>query len=283
MTQVARPAADVSNSGWSPTPLYAQINTPTPNDGAPIACALPPGGSFEAALAPMARPITGTHTLTVRLQKTDPTVSLVTFSLLQGPEPGASLISAQSVVPTQGFVSYNLTLREQEIDLITDYANLLLRVLAGGGSGSGSGSQGSARSGSGSGPGVAIPCCTNALPLTLHATVANGSNCPNAGNSFPLVYNSAAGKWTGTGGIGGAGTSNVTVSFYCNTGGGSASDLRLDASFPDGCSFTQNGRSPFAGASCNPLSATFSVAIGAGQNCGCGGSGTASIFVTITL
>jgi hypothetical protein len=282
MTQVARPAADVSNSGWSPTPLYAQINTPSPNDGAPISCTLPRGGTFEVALAPMARPITGTHTLTVRFRNTDPTVSLVTFSLLQGPEPGASLVSARSVAPTQGFVSYDLTLREQEVDLITDYSKLLLRVLAGGaGSGSGSGSAVSKLSGSGSGQGVTVPCCTTTLPLTLHATVANGSNCPNAGNSFPVTYNPATGKWTGTGAIG-AGTSNVTVSFYCKAGGVSVDDLRLDVSFPDGCSFPQPGRTPFSGASCNPLSATFNAAIGAGQNCGCGGFGTASIFITIT-
>jgi hypothetical protein len=191
VTQVARPASDVSNSGWSPTPLFSHINPTSPNDASPISCSLPPGGSFEVQLAAMARPITGPHTLTVRFRDTAPVSALVTFFLLQGPEPGAQVVAARSVAPTPTFTSYTLTLTEQEVDLITDYAKLVLRVLAGGsGCGSGSGSVASGKSGSG----IATSCshCPVALfqwKFTLSG-ITNGVclNCGALNKTWVLTY-----------------------------------------------------------------------------------------------
>ncbi len=127
MMQVARPASDVSNVNWGPTPLFAHIGAPAPNDPSPVSTLVPPGGVFAVQLAPAARPITGTHTLTVRLNKTDPCPGLLTFALLQG----GRTIAARSVQPTQPFTNYDLVLTEDEVDLIADYTDLQLLVLAG--------------------------------------------------------------------------------------------------------------------------------------------------------
>jgi hypothetical protein len=277
MTQVARPAADVSNSGWSPTPLYAHINTASPNDGAPISCALPPGGSFEVALAPAARPITGTHTLTVRFQKTDPTVSLLTFSLLQGPEPGASVIAARSVLPTQAFTDYALALTEQEVDLIADYSKLLLRVLAGGAGGSpGSGSGGASGASGLSGGGAALiqtTCCANPIPAKLNATVSSAA-CSCAPCSIPVAYDAAAGAWVGTAALGTCGH-NVTIALLCVSG-----QWHCLFAFPDGCGETAPGSFDVLHSTCTPLNLVF-TGIFLSSACGCTPSG-GNVNVTFT-
>jgi hypothetical protein len=127
MTQVTRPASDVSNNNWAPTPLFIHIDAPAPNDFSPISTSVPPGGSFIVQLSPVARPITGRHILTVRLQATDFGAGSVTFSLLQGNQS----IATRSVSVTGEFTNYDLILTEQEIDLITDYTNLSLQVSVG--------------------------------------------------------------------------------------------------------------------------------------------------------
>lgn len=70
MTQKARPAADILNDGWSPTPIYAQIDEAPPDDEDFVADS-PFVAEFVVQLARLAPPVVGpdevAHTLTVRL------------------------------------------------------------------------------------------------------------------------------------------------------------------------------------------------------------------------
>jgi hypothetical protein len=226
MTQVALPTSDISNVNWGPTPLFAYIGTPTPDDADPISTPVPPGGLFEVQLSLVARPITGTHTLTVRFDEICClTPALVTFALVQG----SQTIAARSVQPTGTFTSYDLVLTEDEVDLITDYGDLSVLVVVGGGSGSGScaGSGGSVAgsraapgslsgvsgfsSGAGSksalsgssgsstsGPGtISTTCCEVGISSTLYLSISAGVDCPLHDQTATLVYNASLGTWSG--------------------------------------------------------------------------------------
>src|SRR5260221_13220849 len=103
MTQLARPNADVVTGGWAPTPLYVQINEPTPDDTNYVSSpSLPTGGTFIDQLDPLARPVTGQHTLTVRMCVSEPVAVIVTFQLLYG----CGTIASPFVVITTEFVNY---------------------------------------------------------------------------------------------------------------------------------------------------------------------------------
>ena len=191
--QAATPLADVAISNWSPAPLYARINGASPNDSSFVSCPLPPGGSFDVRLAPLAPPggCAAPQTLTVRIEKTDAGVALVTFFLLQAGPGGVVTVAARSVTPTQAFVGYQLTLTQAEIDLITDYTNLRVRVLAGG---PGTGSYGSAGSGSGG------PVCPCPLSTTFTFTLSGLTGaCAVMNGTWALVANLApACEWFNT-------------------------------------------------------------------------------------
>jgi hypothetical protein len=149
MSQSAFPISDISVAGWTPAPVWPHLGMPSPDDGDPIGVVVPPGGTCTVALGPMARPVTGTHTITVRALADG--ASSLSFAMLQG----TTLIASTAVVPSPSFTNYALALTEKQVDLITDYTALSLRLTASGiGSGSGSGgSQGSSGSGSRSGAG----------------------------------------------------------------------------------------------------------------------------------
>ena len=126
MSQYGRPIADITNSGWTPIPVYTQIGEVSPDDGDYVISSADPGTSiFEVQLTELAQPEFGNHTLSVRLDKTDPGNLPVTIELLQG-----GSVVATRVVPTPAlsFYTYDFILTDIEVDAITDYANLRLRV-----------------------------------------------------------------------------------------------------------------------------------------------------------
>jgi hypothetical protein len=128
MSQTALPIADVSDTGWTPTPVYAQINAPTPTDATDVSSSLnPQGDTFEVQLAPLAWPGPGQQQLTVRLKKTGSDNVSVIVTLLQGSTP----IADMTVQPGTSFAGYTLTLTNAQIAQITDYGNLHVRVTAG--------------------------------------------------------------------------------------------------------------------------------------------------------
>ncbi len=142
MTQKARPAADVSNDGWTPTPVYAQLNEAVPDDGT-FVTAPAQGGSFIVRLARLAAPVVGPdefpHTLTIRLSGP----GLVLIEFLQG----ETLIAMRVVDPPPGFAPYTITLTRVEAARIgyefgpDGDPDLLVQVTTlGCGTGSGSGS-----------------------------------------------------------------------------------------------------------------------------------------------
>jgi hypothetical protein len=257
MTQVARPVSDVSNSGWGPTPLYPHINTPTPNDASPISCSVPPGGSFQVLLAPMARPITGKHTLTVRLLETPTAGDQVNFALEQGPT-GQPLIAFRTVTATLAFTNYDLVLTEDEVDLIADYTKLWLHVWLGG---------------------ALVPCCANEIPATLYATV---SGCSCMAGTYPLTlglyqpghwtYNEAPSTQVGVTQCGGNGSFKIDLS--CPGSGVTGWQVSV------GCGTGAGSQSSSSSSSCGPpISLIFN---GFSVTGGCPACGSTNITVTVT-
>ena len=185
MTQAALPVSDVSNSGWSPVPIYAQIDTPSPPDTTWVTASAS-GAIFVVQLQPLAPPVAGPQTLTIRARGVAPGVGQVTYFLLQGTALGADIVAARTVQPGPAFDAYDLTLTEQEVDLIVDYTNLRVMVVVGG-FGSGSlGSPSGSLSGSGP-PGTCVGDCGYRGAITL---TVSGCNCPGGGidGSFTLTY-----------------------------------------------------------------------------------------------
>ena len=126
MSQYGRPITDITNSGWTPIPVYAQIGEVSPDDADYVISSAEPGtSSFEVLLSELAQPDFGNHTLSVRLDKTDLGNLPVTIELLQGD----SVIATRVVsTPALSFHTYDFALTDIEVGAITDYANLRLRV-----------------------------------------------------------------------------------------------------------------------------------------------------------
>jgi hypothetical protein len=204
MAQVARPIADVFNSGWSPTPLFPHVNTVTPNDGSPVATPCPPGGYFIVQLKPLAWPAPGgPEVLTVRLNQLGQDVILASFFLLEQIPGGTVYVAGGSVQPGPAFISYNLVLTPDQIALITDYTKLQVLVLAAsptGGSLSGS-------PGTGIQPiGGSIVACGCTLPTTVYVTLTGA-----ASGTYELTWQRGTTTWT-----------NNSV-FICGVGSGPGS------------------------------------------------------------
>jgi hypothetical protein len=109
VVQKARPAADISSSGWTPTPVYDELDEATPADGSYVEVGSS-GAEFTVRLARLAAPVVGpdesAHALTVRIDGP----SQVLVELLQGQE----LIAARTCAAPDGFADYTLTLTRQE-------------------------------------------------------------------------------------------------------------------------------------------------------------------------
>lgn len=110
MVQKARPVADVSDDGWAPTPVYAQVNEPTFDDGSYVTAPALPVASFEVRLDALGPPATGpgqpAPALTIRLK--GPGTVLV--ELLQN----TTLIASRTYDTTAGFAPYTMTLTAAE-------------------------------------------------------------------------------------------------------------------------------------------------------------------------
>jgi hypothetical protein len=187
MGQVARPSADVSSSGWSPTPAYSHVNGASPNDGSPVISPVPTGGTFDVQLQPLAWPAAGAQTLTVRFMQTSTDNVMVSFFLMQGNQ----IITGRSVAPTQTFTNYDIVLSDDEIALIDDYTDLRVRVVA-------------------YGPGNSNCCPHDLVPLTLSATVTSGGICDGSYKLYGTTM--AAWQYSGTFGtcVGISGAINLT-------------------------------------------------------------------------
>jgi hypothetical protein len=157
MSQLSRPSQDVSNSGWTPASgLSALLNEPVADDGSfTFSSNDPQGDAFEVKLAALAWPEAGPQTLTVRLRQSAAGTAKVYLALLQG----SQIIAARTVIPTQSFANWGMTLTPDEAARISDYTDLRLRVIAG--------------------ASVAVPCCPDTLLpalVTAHITAQTGDS-----------------------------------------------------------------------------------------------------------
>jgi hypothetical protein len=142
MSQIALPVSDVSVTDWTPTPVWEQVNLPTPDDVHLVTSGTSPGGArFKVNLARLARPSSGPQVLTVRLKQTGTPSISVSVTLWQG----TTSIAGGSVQPAGSFTDFTITLSDAEIARITDYANLQVEVATA----------------------VAAGCCPDPLPSTL--------------------------------------------------------------------------------------------------------------------
>ncbi len=215
MSQYGRPVADISNVGWSPTPVYAQIDEATPNDSDYVTSSSDPITSiFEVQLSELAPPDLGAHVLSVRLDKTDsgPTQP-VSIALLQGD----AVVASRSVDSlTTSFVTYDFTLTNAEIDLITDYSNLQLSVSVAPTGSSSSSSAGSSGSSTGSGSssssahGVTGCCTVPPGQSTCSLTVSGACSCG------PITLTWGGNGWGTSSMI--CGGSAQQASLFCNNG-----------------------------------------------------------------
>lgn len=127
--------------------------------------------------------------------------------------------------------------------------------------------------------GVAVPCCSNTIPKTLHATVSTIQDCTclNGLGAITLTYNSGTGKWTGsaaTAGCPGGSPFNLTLS---PCGGAGITGFQLGTN----CGGAGVSNKNADGAStCNPINLLFKSILSPG-GC-CTGNLGDSFDVTIT-
>lgn len=174
MSQIARAVSDVFNYGWTPSIVFSQIDEETPDDNDAVASQdNPVPNAFEVKLSALEWPHPGPQTLTVRLKKTSSDPLDVSIILLQG----STVIAARGAQPTEQFENYAFPLTDQEIQAITDYTNLRLRILVGD---------------------VQTGCCPNLLPSVLDLAISNTtSGCVSPGVT-KLYYNPSSERWEGS-------------------------------------------------------------------------------------
>src|ERR1043166_5160137 len=168
MNQKSRPDMDILVNGWTLTPVFSKVNEPVPNDSTFVTTAVSPQGAmFVVKLRNLEWPQEGTQTLTTRIRKTDSNDLPITVCLRQG----QLLIAVETFEPTQSFEDYSIELTADQQEVITDYTDLNVTVIAGA---------------------ISVDCCPSVtLPAVVHATYSNGSNgCePLNGTTVPLVWN----------------------------------------------------------------------------------------------
>jgi hypothetical protein len=238
--QVARPIADVSVTGWSPTPVYPEVNAlnSPPPDYPFVSSDLLAGGTFEVKLNGIALPGNGPQQLIVRFCQTSAAAALVNFTLLQD----SQVIASSSVSPTTVFTSYTLLLTPAQVAAITDYTKLRVRVAV-------------------SNPGGG--CCPSAeLPQTLHVTFTGALT-----GSFPLFF--AGSGWSNASVVVCSGLRSSLL-LQCIGGKWFFTVSVVD---PGGC-FTPVTQASTV--SCSPLSIAFNMQ-GAGPGCCFGQNWTATV------
>jgi hypothetical protein len=125
---VIRPASDISTGTWGTTPIWSKLNEIIPNDTS-LVTAGSASDTFEVALQTAPTPTTRTdHYLRYRLR--DPSAGSLTFTitLLEGTTQIAQW--TETSVPST-FTTYQRTLTQPQMDSITNYANLRVRISQG--------------------------------------------------------------------------------------------------------------------------------------------------------
>ena len=129
MAQYLRPInPDITVSGWTPTPLWAEIDEATPEDSDYIVSTKNPVSEIcELTLSGVTDPEDHTgHIMRVRARDDKDTGDL-DMQLYEGATMRAQRMD---VFITSSFVTYELTLTEVEAAAINDYSALSLRVSA---------------------------------------------------------------------------------------------------------------------------------------------------------
>lgn len=204
MSQTALPVSDVSNFGWTPTPVYQQIDQPVPTDTTFVTNAPNGTSSFEVQLAPLITPGPGSEVLTVRMAGS----GQVLVKLLQNRSSVDVQIASWLInVNSSAFTSYPQTLTTAQAASIIWPSNptvdplLRVQVTVVGGSSSSvssssssgsSGSQGSqgSRSGSSSSSGGPSGCFCAGLSETLTVTLSGFTGtCAGFNGSYTVTWN----------------------------------------------------------------------------------------------
>jgi hypothetical protein len=214
MSQVARPAADVSVDGWSPPfpTLFAQINDAAPpyDNTYAYSSYSPKGDEFTVDFPPLAPPVSGTHELTVRLRKTGSDITPVRVKLLRG---DGQTVAVRKFEPAQDvFTDYVFDLTAAEIAAIGDfYSDLRLNVMAV--------------------PAVKIGCCPAKVLETLTGTVTNkAGTCTCLPDVITLTWSPGTQwAWFQTGCTGCVGPLNVPIALACQAGGTDCTSMTLSS------------------------------------------------------
>jgi hypothetical protein len=133
--QFARPIADVTADGWTPstgTDLYAMLNEETQDDATYIYSPNNPiAQEFEVQLGSVGDPGTSAdHVVRLGLKAINQTTTF-TMSLVQGSSPGTVIATWDEVVTVaQGVVTRPYTLSASEANSITNYSDLRIRGVA---------------------------------------------------------------------------------------------------------------------------------------------------------
>lgn len=134
--QFARPVTpDISTGGWTPTPIFDEIDDVTPDDGTTevLSADDPSSDTMEVSLSAVTDPTSSAnHVVRFRHQHTTtgggsaPTMTL-DVSLYQG----TTLIATTQVAPTKTtWITDTIALSGGEADSITDYSDLRIRFVA---------------------------------------------------------------------------------------------------------------------------------------------------------
>jgi hypothetical protein len=170
--QSALAASDVSDNGWTPSPVTPQINVSPADTNWVTSQSDFQGNNFQVKLQGLAWPTDGPQSLTVRLRSgggNNP-VSIVLLD-------GTNGIASMTVTPTTTFQPYTLVLTTAQKQAIADYSNLRVQV----------------------GTANQVSCCPNNLPFSLAATVSNVVACDCLNNHVvPLTWSTAQQAWTGS-------------------------------------------------------------------------------------
>ena len=130
MTQYARPASDVSNSGLSPSTgstIYGCIDETTVSDTDYVSCS-GAGNTFEVKLSSVDAPSANTgHYVYIRAWGSSGIGTRISFYLYQGTTLIASL---ENSLQTSVFALNLIELTTAEADSITDYSDLRVRVVS---------------------------------------------------------------------------------------------------------------------------------------------------------
>jgi hypothetical protein len=130
MAQVATPISpDISQGGWSPTPLYAQIDEASPGSDLDYNTSSKnaTGDTFEVTLSSLSDPNVHTeHTVNYRAMCDKSSNGTIVVSLVEGT---TVIRSYDPGYLTTSFAPYSFTLTEGEAQSIGNYGNLRLRFV----------------------------------------------------------------------------------------------------------------------------------------------------------